>query len=278
MTKTTKVLAALCFGGALAVTATYAGAHEMFLKPVRFDPAPGSTAVIALFNGTIDKSENPITRDRMKAVSVMTGGKVAAPDPGQWRDDAVTSYLDLTVGAPGTYVVGVSTAPKIIQLSADNFEEYLRHDGIEDTLKARQAEKVERTPVRERYSKHVKTILQVGETQTDDYARPLGFPAEILLARNPAAVKVGEVLEFQALIKGQPMAGQLVYASYEGFHGEVPGGGAGRAVRLRTDAAGKASFKVSQAGRWYVTLINMQKATGDATYESNWSTVTFQIR
>lgn len=272
---TRKTLLAAGLGVALAFAATAAGAHEMFLKPTAFHLEPGAKTVVALFNGTIDKSENPVTRDRVKAVSVAAGGKVIAPDAGQWRDDKTTSHLDLKTAAPGTYVVGVSTAPKIIELSADNFEEYLLHDGIEDTLKAREAEKGPRTSVRERYSKHVKTILQVGDIRTEDHARPLGFPAEILLQKNPAAVKVGDTLGFKALIKGQPMAGQLVYASFEGFQAKD---GQGRAVKLRTDATGAGSFKVSQAGRWYITLINMQKMTGDATYESNWSTLTFEVR
>lgn len=273
MTTKTSLLA-IGLGAALAVSGFAASAHEMFLKPASHDLAPGAKTEIALFNGTFDKSENPITRDRMKAVSVAAAGQVSAPSPSQWRDDKVTSYLDLTVGGPGTYAVGVSTAPKIIELSADNFEEYLLHDGIEDTLKARQAEKGPRTPVRERYSKHVKTILQVGSARTDDHARPLGFPAEILLAQNPAAVKAGDTLGFKALIKGQPMAGQLVYASYAGFQGKD----GAKAVRLRTDAAGAGAFKVTQPGVWYLTLINMQKATGEADYESNWATVTFEVR
>lgn len=273
---TNRILTALGLGGALALTSLAAGAHEMFLKPTSFYVAPNSRTEIALFNGTFDKSENPITRDRMRTVEVIAAGKVTKPSASQWRDDKVTSYLDLTVGEAGTYAVGVSTAPKIIELSADTFEDYLRHDGIEDVLKARQAEKGPRTPVRERYSKHVKTILQVGSTQTDEHATPFGLPAEILLLQNPAAVKVGDTIGFRALLKGQPMAGQLVYASFTGF--QARDGQSGRAVKLRTDADGRGSFKVTQAGAWYVTLINMQKTTGDATYESNWSTVTFEIR
>ncbi|MCR5877298.1 DUF4198 domain-containing protein [Phenylobacterium sp. J367] len=187
----TLTLFALSLGAVFALPLS-ASAHEMFLKPAQFELAPGAKTTIALFNGTIDKSENPISRDRMTSVMVVGAGGSSAPDPAQWRDDKATSYLDLTVGGPGSYVVGVSTAPRIIELSADNFEEYLLHDGIEDTLKARQAANVPRTPVKERYSKHVKTIVQVGGAQTDDYARPLGFPAEILLGKNPAAVKVGD--------------------------------------------------------------------------------------
>jgi len=259
-------------------TALAASAHEMFLKPQSFYLAPNTNTAVALYNGTFDKSENPITRTRMGDVSVMTGGKVSHPGVELWRDDKVTSYLGVALKGPGTYVVGVSTKPKIIELSADAFEEYLKHDGIEDVLKARQGAKTPRTSVRERYSKHVRTILQVGATQTDDFSRPLGYPAEILLQTNPAALKVGDTISFKALRKGQPMKGQLVYASFDGFHGHSPDGGHINAVRLRTDEAGMGSFKISRPGKWYVTLINMQKATGDADYESNWSTVTFEVR
>lgn len=259
-------------------TALAANAHEMFLKPQSFYLAPNTNTAVALYNGTFDKSENPITRTRMGDVSVMTGGKVTHPGLELWRDDKVTSYLGVALKGPGTYVVGVSTKPKIIELSADSFEEYLKHDGIEDVLKARQGAKTPRTSVRERYSKHVRTILQVGATQTDDFSRPLGYPAEILLQTNPAALKVGDTLSFKALRKGQPMKGQLVYASFDGFHGHSPDGGHINAVRLRTDEAGMGSFKISRPGKWYVTLINMQKVTGDADYESNWSTVTFEVR
>lgn len=259
-------------------TALAASAHEMFLKPQSFYLAPNTNTAVALYNGTFDKSENPITRTRMGDVSVMTGGKVSHPGLELWRDDKVTSYLGVALKGPGTYVVGVSTKPKIIELSADAFEEYLKHDGIEDVLKARQGAKTPRTSVRERYSKHVRTILQVGTTQTDDFSRPLGYPAEILLQTNPAALKVGDTLSFKALRKGQPMKGQLVYASFDGFHGHSPDGGHINAVRLRTDEAGMGSFKISRPGKWYVTLINMQKVTGDADYESNWSTVTFEVR
>ncbi|MEW5686577.1 MAG: DUF4198 domain-containing protein [Pseudomonadota bacterium] len=276
--KTKTPLLAFGIGAALALSAVAAGAHEMFLKPASFYLAPGAKTVIALFNGTFDKSENPILRERMRSVSVIANGKISHPATSQWRDDKVTSYLDLTVGATGTYAVGVSTNPKVLELPADEFEEYLRHDGIEDVLKARQAEKPPRTPVKERYSKHVRTILQVGPTLTDDYSRPFGFPAEVLLLKNPAALKVGDTLSFRALIRGKPMASQLVYASFDGFHGHNAQGGHINAVKVRTDAAGNGAFKITRAGKWYITLINMQKTTGDAMYESNWSTVTFEIR
>lgn len=56
-------------------------------------------------------------------------------------------------------------------------------------------------------------------------------------------------------------------------------GGHDRAYRLRTGADGTARFKVTRAGRWYVSLIHMQKVDDpEAHYESNWATATLEIR
>lgn len=50
---TRKTLLAAGLGVALAVSATAANAHEMFLKPTAFHLEPGAKTVVALFNGTI---------------------------------------------------------------------------------------------------------------------------------------------------------------------------------------------------------------------------------
>lgn len=264
------------FGVTFAMNAALA--HESFLKPASFYLAPNTNTTVALFNGTFDKSDNTIARERMNDVTLMVNGKVTHPSETLWRDNATTSYLDLALTEPGTHVVGVSTKPKIIEMSADDFDNYLRHDGIEDVLKARQAEKAPRTPVLERYSKHVRTVLQVGDTLTDDHKRSLGYPAEILLSQHPATLKTGDTINFEALFKGQAMKGQLVYASYEGHHGHDAAGGHIHSAKVRTDDAGKGSFQISEPGKWYITLINMQKTSGETQYESNWSTVTFEVR
>jgi hypothetical protein len=113
-------------------------AHDMFLKLSTYFLAPNSEATVALINGTFAQSEDVITRDRMLDVSIVNGeGAVQHPDPSQWRDDGKQALLDFTTGGAGTYLVGVSTAPRMIELSAKDFNDYLRHDGVLDALTAR---------------------------------------------------------------------------------------------------------------------------------------------
>lgn len=263
---------------AVTVVAGPAAAHDMFLKSEGHTLKPGPEQVIRLVNGTFEASANSISRDRMADVSIASAGKVTKPSAKDWYDADASSYLKYRGDVPGTYVVGVSTRPSMITMSAKDFAKYLTHDGVLDVLEA-----FEKGPkpdkVRERYSKHVKAIVQIGDTRTADYAAAFGYPVEIVLEQNPYDLKFGKELGFRVLYKGKPVANQLVYASYAGFHSHDASGEHISSYRLRTDADGRAKFLLTNKALWYLSLIHMQKLDGrDADYESNWATVTFSVQ
>lgn len=259
---------------------TQAFAHEMFLKAENSFPAPGSDQVIRLINGTFDKSENSISRDRMRNVSIITNGRVTYPPASSWSDDASKTYsmLRYRTGGAETYVIGVSTKPTIITLAAKDFISYLKHDGVLDTLAT--FEKQNKLPqIRERYSKHVRAIMQAGDKRTDSFSSLLAYPIEILLDQNPYALRFGDSVSFRVLYKGKPVVNQLVRASYEGFHGHDASGGHINSYGLRTDKQGRAKFLLNNKALWYISLIHMQKINDPkADYESNWATATFQVK
>ena len=262
---------------AAAVASAPVEAHEMFLKPENSRQDPGSAQTVQLINGTLDKSENGVTRDRMADVSIVAGGQVTKPHPSDWRDDENSSYLDYSSGEAGTQVIGVSTKARILAMSPDEFIAYLKHDGVPDTLTMFEANNT-LAEVRERYSKHVRTIVQVGEEKSDAYATKLGYPVEIILDQNPYDLRFGDDIGFQVLYDGKPVANQLVRASYEGFHGHDESGGHITSFEMRTDENGRASFLLNNKALWYISLIHMQKIDDpDADYESNWATITFRV-
>lgn len=268
---------ALCLA---LLTASAATAHDMFLVlPEHFVPTD-STVTVALYNGTFEKSENAIERDRMIDVSAVDGdGWAWHPPTDQWRDENEAALLELDTGGPGTYLVGVSTRPRLIELSAEDFNDYLEHDGVLDVLERRRTDGTLDSPAVERYSKHVKTILQVGDKPTETFAHRFGYPIEIVPLANPATLAPGDTLELFVLADGKPVAGQLVYASYAGFSGHGEAGEHREAQQTRTDRDGIATIEISEAGRWYVRLIRMLEAPDeDVDYESNWATLTFEVR
>ena len=271
-----------------AVVAT-AQAHDMFLKLQSFYQSPNSTVVISLMNGTFDESENTITRDRMADVSIVSPSGLAHPPVAAWRDTAAhhwdadsvdTALLEFETGAPGTYVVGVSTNRTVFTLTAQEFNEYLAHDGVVDAIEQREAAGKTNDEATERYSKHVKALLQVGNERSDHFAHELGYPAEIVPLQNPYDLSVGDDLEVRFLRAGSPVASQIMYASYDGHHGHDEAGDHVVAVTARTNGQGVATIPLSQAGRWFIRTIHMVETNSepDVDYESNWATLTFETR
>ena len=255
-------------------------AHDMFLKLRSYIIEPNTKITVALYNGTFDKSENIITRDRMIDVSVVNpNGKRKSINKKYWRDGWYETLLDLEMDKTGTYVVGVSTKPNIIELSAKDFNSYLAHDGITDILEERNKNGETNHPARELYSKHVKTMIQVGTKRTESFNANLGYPIEIIPSQNPYKLQKGDKMGFQVLLDGKPVTNQLVYASHGNSHGHSDDGNHEEAITTRTDAKGFGKISLIESGEWYIRLIHMVKSDKkDIDYESNWATFTFYIQ
>ncbi len=272
----------------VAIVAT-AQAHTMFLKLESFFLEPNSTNVVALLNGDFDNSENHITRDRMLDVSIVGPDGVMHPPTEAWRDTAMfhwhadsvdTALLTFETGSPGTYQIGVSTAARVFTLTAQEFNDYLVHDGVVDAIAEREAAGRTNDEATERYSKHVKAIVQVGDARSGEWGGELGYPVEFIPLRNPYDLGVGDELQVRFVRAGAPVANQVVYANHEFNHAHDDTGGHVDAVTTRTDGDGVATIPLSAGGRWYIRAIHMVETTSepDVDYESNWATLTFQVQ
>jgi len=277
---------------ATAVLLVFAGAaraHTMFLKLESFFLEPNAAAEVELMNGDFNLSENPITRDRMVDVSIVGPDGRSHPPESAWRDEARyegnendidTSVLTFTTGASGTYLLGVSTAARTFDLTAAEFNDYLAHDGIADVIAAREASGRAGEAATERYSKHVKAVLQVGDRRSEHFGHALGYPVELLPLTNPYDLGAGDELRVRLVREGAPLANHLVYASSEEHHGHAADGGHTEAVETRTNGEGVATIPLSVGGRWYIRAIHMSEPTTESgvDYVSNWATLTFEVR
>jgi hypothetical protein len=249
-------------------------AHDLFLKFDSYFLPPHSKATVRLLNGLFDSSENAVARDRLLDVSIVTpDGKRLNPPATDWRDEEHTAALSFQTGGAGTYVAGVSTKPRELELAAPSFNDYLRHDGLPDTLAERRRSKQLNQAARERYSKHVKAIFQAGDKRSDNFKTALGYPVEIIPQQNPYDLKVGGTLEVLCVKDGQPIANQFVMAGREANKrvAALPG--------VRSDAQGIARIKLAGQGKWFVKFIHMTRLNEPKLdYESKWASLTFEIR
>lgn len=255
------------------LSATLLLAHDLFLKLETYFVPPNSSVRVAVLNGTFWSSEGPVGPDRLLDLSVVGPVQRRAIARTAWKPSGDSTWLTVQTGAPGTYVIGASTGPREIALTAEEFNDYLKEDGIPDILNARTLNGELETAVRERYQKHVKAVLQVGDTRTDAYAVVLGYPAEIVPLSNPYAAKVGDTLSVRALVDGKPVASQMLLSGGERDGQQIGDNWA------RSDSDGVARFPLGEAGKWYIKFIHMVPVSGDSVnYESKWATLTFEVR
>ena len=267
-------LGKIVYAGALFFLMLILSSHELFLKSDSYFLQNGEPAELFLFNGTFDKSENAITTDRIIGAQIHGTNFDFEPKDSDYAIRENVTYLKFTPGEDGTYAAGISTLPRMIELGPEDFKEYLEHEGLEDMIAERKDKGLENQAVREKYSKHVKAILQVGGARTDHFLKEFGYPIEFVPVKNPYTLKVGDKATFKLLLNGKPLAGQGVHISsrndgVDPFAKEIPS---------RTDDEGQVSFEITETGHWYVATIHMvESLEEDVEYESNWATITFEV-
>ena len=258
----------------LAATVAVASAHDMFLRPTRYFAPENSEVRIRVLNGTFVRSENSIARNRIADLSVVSPTRRSTLDTAEFTVTGDTSTFHMHTRGAGTYVVGFSTRPNVIGLTGDEFNLYLKDDGIPDMLEARTKAGELQKPTNERYSKHVKTIIQVGNRRSNHYSTVMGYPAEIVPVENPYDLQAGATLRVRTLVDGKPAANQYVL-----YGGQTASNGAIEQKSTRSGTDGIASIPLSQAGTWYVKFIHMVQLKVDTlTHESKWASLTFQVR
>jgi len=292
--------------------------HDLYLKMDTYFLQPHQEATLSLYNGTFEKSENIITRDRMLDASIVAQGQRTAIKADRWKDqDTTITQLPFTAGEPGTYVVGVATKPRNIELTAKKFNDYLKHDGVLDMLQQRTKDSLLDQDAIESYEKHVKAIYQVGDSTTNDWSTALGYPIEFVPQENPYEKYSGETLKVQLLLEGKPLSNQLVYADYlKGHHhdhdhdnahshdhhgkedhshhhhshsnddhshshnAETPESHTHTSGQpMRTDEQGTVTVNLPEDGIYYIRTIYMTQVTDDdvLTHRSKWATLTFEV-
>ena len=266
---------AILIASVLLLMASVALAHDLFLKLDTYFLEPRARVRIAVLNGTFTKSEGFVAPQRIADISVVSpAGRIRLAAATAWSPGPdSTSRLSLELGDPGTYVVGVSTRPRELALPAEAFNGYLEEDGLPDVLEARRRGNELDQGARERYSKHVKAVFQVGTAQSEGFSLVLGYPAEIVPLENPYTIGRGTPLRVRCLVDGRPVANQTVLWGGEG--------GAQTPARhsTRTGPDGVAEVTLDAAGRWYVKFVHMARVTQRGLdYESKWATLTFEVR
>ena len=259
------LLALLALG--LAVPA---GAHDLWLVADPPTVAAGESLHLEAATGMrFPESLSAVTPDRVAGFWVLDAAGQRHEVAGA-RADGNLLRADVSLEAPGVALAALAIEPRTLELSAEDFNEYLEHDGLPQILEQRRSRGELEEGVRESYAKYAKAIVAVGDGGSRDLAmRPVGLRIEIVPLRDPGGVGQGGELPVQVLFEDKPLEGVYVYALAAGAEVYVDG--------HRTDGDGRASVPLPAAGLMSLHCIHMRPHAdaGQADWESFFATVSF---
>ena len=247
-------------------------AHDLWLVPAESAHTKVGQAVLVRANSGM----NFPTSEHAPDPAAFPKRLVICPDGSESKLDAAgkedkSGLLRFVPERAGLYIVAVETQPKLITLSAEQFNEYLVADGIPHIYRLRAKEKTLDQPGREQYSKFPKALVQLGDGGVGDPSRVLGLTLEIVPLSNPFKLSTGDTLRVRVLLRGQPLADANLGWDHPD-DGEPPSG------TVRTNAKGEALVPIARTGLMTVRLTHMTRPKkDDYEWESFWTTLTFRI-
>ena len=242
--------------------------HEFWVEPSTFSLESGKLLGIRLCVG--DGFEGWSLARNAERIELFAAAGPAGQQPVVGLDGADPAGV-ARFPAPGGYVIAYRSNRAFTEMPAAKFEEYLRDKGLEDILALRSKRGERLKSVRETYSRHSKALIRVGSREGRVVDRRMGLRLELIADRDHSSAQGIDLHSFQLLHEGKPLAGALVKATRPGTADDD--------LLARTDADGKASFRLSAPGMWRIAAVHMIKAPANvsADWESLWASLTFEV-
>lgn len=266
-------LSSLLFAGLSCLGALPVAAHEFWLQASPSMLAAGGASELTLRVGeNFDGEQTPFVDERTVALRHYVAGTVTDLAARLPRRTAVPKLL--VPLAAGTSLITFDSQPIEFSLSADTFHAYLHEEGLDHIIEQRKAAGKETTPGRERYRRHVKTLLRAGAASDGTYALRTGQRMEITPLSDPFAAAPGATLRLKLTFDGKPLPDVLI----KGWHRHRDQSQL-LIIRARTDAAGEVGLSLPYGGEWMVSAVHMQAAQGtaNADWDSFWGNLTFTL-
>jgi uncharacterized GH25 family protein len=250
--------------------AGYTQAHDLYLNPSTFFLTQPGTVELAMRLEESRFPGDPVVWRGGKTVKF----KMIGPSGNHDLLNPKETNPSITLEQDGIYQIGWQSNITYISIEPAIFNDYIALEGYKKAISARK--KNPNTRGRERYSRFLKTYVQVAAEKTNDYKKRMGFKLEIIPYKNPPFLNVGDEMEVQLLYNGKPLARNRIMATHETYSTKPDD----YAQTRVTDSNGKARFKITNPGIWLIRSNHMIAVKGDpkADWESFWSNISFQVK
>lgn len=253
----------------IIVLASCVLAHDTWLIPDRFVAERDSVVTLDLTSGmafpALDTSIKPDRIDH--ALCRLADHRFELTD---YSPAPKSLLFKARLSEPGVATIWVELKPRSLVLTTRLVKKYLDEIGAPNAIRQQWANAKRPRWWREIYTKHAKTFVRVGSAQSDrSWAEPVGMQLEIVPEKDPTTLRVGDELAVRVLKDGAPLPSFSV--------GIVSAGDAKGKIQ-RTDADGRATFRLDRGGRWLVRVTELRKSSqAGIDWESDFTTLTFQV-
>jgi uncharacterized GH25 family protein len=254
----------------IAIFGSVANAHDTFIVPTDTRVRAGHAVQLGLTSGmSFPNLDSTIEPARVQTARYRLAGKTAELGT-PTREPRALSFRSVP-DAAGLATFWIQLSPRTLELEAGQIAEYMDEIGATADLRARALATAGKQRWRERYTKHAKSFVVVGDAAADrSWADPVGMALEFVLGANPAVLRAGERLPILVLRDGKPFAG---------FRVGIVGEGNASIDFATTDAKGAAALVVPRAGRWLLRGTDLRAAREPGLeWESDFTTLTFDVR
>lgn len=252
-----------------AICASVASAHEFWIEPAAYHVAPGDHVTAQLKNGQAFKGISlAYFERRFTRFDVIIADKVVPVD-GRMGDSPA---LDVVAPKSGLMIVVHETTPSLVTYRDwEKFLVFAQHKDFPDIAARHAANGFGPVPFKERYTRHAKALIGVGDGAGTD--RAMGLKTEFVALNNPYDPDFGDIMRVRLLYQGKPR----VDAQVEVFDRDPEGG---VAISLhRTDTDGVAAVPVAPGHDYLLDGVVLRRADdGDkAVWDTFWAALTFGV-
>ena len=265
-------------GCVAAMAASPALGHDFWIAPTAFHSKAGERIDLTLRVGHLDNAED-VKRDstRIEQFSLLTPDGTKSDVLGQ---DRYSPAGVIRPHVPGLNIVIFDSNTVAHTMDSAKFEAYLKEEGLERIVAERAKRGESGATGVETYSRCAKSLIWIDgdapASSSNNSDRATGMRLELIAAKSPGELKPGDDLSVQLLFDGKPIEGvKIVAANTANATADDPEG----QVIARSDADGRAPFKLPVGGMWMIHAVHMTRLPeeAEADWESIWTSLTFEI-